>query len=645
MAPGTGPLPKEVRNDATPLHRSAFRVAGIYLAVGVAWVGITDWALSAQFPDPELYGHLQTGKGWFFVLGSSVLVYFLAHRILKASLHSAWHERKLSLILDTVPAGIAWKDRKGHYLGCNATFAGGMKLESPRNVVGLTDHDLLWASEAETLEEHDREVLSSGTELRKRTVSFTAGQVGPRRNLLVSRAPLETENGRVEGVLLCYEDITAWTAVQDRLQQESRLNEVGRLTSGVAHDLKNVLAVIQANADILARGELSGTDAREAFMDLRGAAEGASRVVRKLLGFSRRADISMEPLDLAAVLRSLAPMLSRMLTVDYPFEVNVEEDLPKVRADPDAVEQMVLNLVTNARDATPPRAGPIRLTLRTLDGALEGHGDEGSSEGPVRGFWRPPDAAPLPSGPLVVLEVRDQGEGIGGHHLGQVFEPYFTTKPADAGTGLGLPMVRGLMEQHGGGIAIRSEEGRGTTVRLYFPAVDASSPTAPPSPEQISGGEPAFSEATRASEAGEPPRVTLETESPGGRTGTILVVDDQEDLRHTVARILRRYGHRVLTAGEGREALAVVEGEEGRIDLVLSDLTMPGMGGLELYRALREGPHEIPFALTTGQADLQDVAESDEERELPVIYKPWTVETLVNSVRDLISRPASPRPS
>ena len=321
-------------------------------------------------------------------------------------------------------------------------------------------------------------------------------------------------------------------------------------------------------------------------------------VARNLLAFGRKREFAPEPTDMGGLVRGLAPMFSRLLSATFRFDVAVEPDLPPVLADPVSVEQALLNVLTNARDAMGDE-GEIRLeaTLRSLRGPLPSGNDRVCS------------AQPLEPGRYVVLAVRDSGNGIEPQVLSSVLTPFFTTKAAGEGSGLGLSMVDDLMREHRGALQVESKPAEGTTVRLFFPVADrdwaADSPTA-----------------------------TKPTEIDRSRgSATILVVDDQEDLRRTVARVLERQGYQVLLASDGEEALELFCTTEVDIDLVLADLIMPRMGGLALYEAIREKHGSVPFVLTSGGAGVgEGVAGREGVADLPMIAKPWTVDELLDGV-------------
>lgn len=415
--------------------------------------------------------------------------------------------------------------------------------------------------------------------------------------------------------LLVYTMVAAALRSERQLQEELRradaklrhaqqLQAIGELTSGVAHDFKNVLSVITANGELV-RGTLPpGSEPATAMQDLLLASDHAIKLVRTLLGIARQRDLAPVPTDLAAMLARYAPMLQRLLSSRYELRVEQEGTASVVVVDPDAIEQVILNLVTNARDAAPD-GGLIVLRLRgpitNLDAAPVG-------VPPLLCFGA--DEANL-QGPVVILEVADRGCGITDAVRQRLFEPFHTTKPVGLGTGLGLSMVLGLVRQQGGFVTLRTRPGHGSTFGLVFPA---------------STGLPAM--------ARTPVEAPRRTPTAGGET--ILLVEDQPELRRTASRVLRRLGYVVLEAADATEALAHHQREHESIALVLTDLVMPGMDGMAMIAALRAAGATMPMILTSGRtmtpADGTSIAQGP-DRFLP---KPWTIAELATGVREAI---------
>lgn len=411
----------------------------------------------------------------------------------------------------------------------------------------------------------------------------------------LSGRPVHAADGSVESFEMIAEDITQQRALEAQLRQAQKMEAVGQLTGGIAHDFNNLLTVILANADILDRGFPDDRpDLREDLAELRKAAQRGGDMIRKLLGFSRREVLVLKPVALSAVVGNLMPMLRRVLpeTIDVRFTPRDTDDV--VRADEGALEQILLNLATNARDAMPDGG---RLRIETALDHLE------RNHQAVEGFARP--------GRYVRLAFSDSGIGMDESTLERIFDPFFTTKPPGVGTGLGMAMIYGLVKQQHGFIDVKSRPGEGTTVYIYLPI--AGAPTADPR-----------SSGTRA-----PFGATEGTE-------TILVVEDEPAIRRAAKRLLEKKGYTVLLAEDGIEALEVVERQGDRIDLIISDVVMPRMGGVLLYQALRQRDLRVPFMFTSGYA-LRDVRDGiPTDAGVPFMHKPWDVNDLLGRVRQVL---------
>lgn len=394
-----------------------------------------------------------------------------------------------------------------------------------------------------------------------------------------------------------FTDVTEQRTLEDQLHQAQKLEAIGRLTGGLAHDFNNLLSVILTNTQLMAMGgDGLGTEEKEMLSDVEQAAKAGRDLVKRLMGFSRKAELSLAEVDLGAAVRDAERLARKLVPESIALSVTVEEPSPRVRADPRAVEQMLLNLVANARDAM-PEGGAIRISIEAVDADAEFRGER-------------PWVAP---GPYGCLAVSDEGHGMDEATLEQIFEPFFTTKPEGRGTGLGLATVHGLMRQHEGHVRVYSQPGEGSTFRLYFPAA---------TPERVSG----------SPEGAPKPVVPIS----GARRGlTILLVEDDPALRRTSARMLTRLGYRVVEAGDGAEALRRLDDQPGLANVVFSDLAMPGMGGIELHRALRERGDTIPFVFTSGLGQ-RDVAERGIlPTDARFLAKPWAAAQFLEVMRSL----------
>jgi signal transduction histidine kinase/ActR/RegA family two-component response regulator len=367
----------------------------------------------------------------------------------------------------------------------------------------------------------------------------------------------------------------------ERLRQSQKMEAVGRLAGGIAHDFNNLLTVIGGYSQVLL-GELeSDHPARSDALAILKAAQRAEGLTRQLLTFSRKQVLAPEVLDLNGVVREADGLLRRVLGEDIDLKTDLDHRLPRILADPGQVEQIILNLAVNARDAM-PRGGELRLVTARVEGSG-------------------------PDEPAALLEVHDTGHGMDDTTRERIFEPFFTTKDVGKGTGLGLATVHGIVEQSGGRIEVESEVGQGTVFRVFFPV---SSDTAAPAGE------------TRAPAA-------------HGGTETILLVEDEAVLRGLAARILRGAGYLVLEAGDADEALSVSEAYPGVIDLLLTDVVMPRTSGHELVEMVTRQRLFARTLLMSGYAQELSGGPAD----LPsggFLAKPFSPEGLLQAVRDAL---------
>jgi signal transduction histidine kinase len=392
--------------------------------------------------------------------------------------------------------------------------------------------------------------------------------------------------------------------LEEQLRQSQKMEAVGQLTGGIAHDFNNVLTIMIASAELVAMGLRSEQgQQREDLEALLKAGLRGKEMIRKLLSFSRRQPLEPRPLDVPLFLSGIADTLRRLLPARITVAYEIEEGLPPLQADAGSLEQMVLNLATNARDAM-PGGGTIALIAalaRADDPVLERH-----------------NAA---AGRFVRLALRDSGVGMTEEVLQRVFEPFFTTKPADKGTGLGMSMIYGLAQQQGGFVDIASQVGKGTTVSLYFP-IAASGPQPAPAP---------------------PPPPSTNTD-PAGGGDLILVADDEAVLRRALERTLAAMGYRVITAGSGGEALEKLIANKDKLSLVITDQMMPAFGGADLYREARANGFTVPFLVTSGYSS-EELAGKGFGPEVQRLMKPWTSEELAAAVGFALRQQPRPTPS
>jgi two-component system cell cycle sensor histidine kinase/response regulator CckA len=385
------------------------------------------------------------------------------------------------------------------------------------------------------------------------------------------------------------DDIRA--GLEGKLRQAQKMEAVGRLAGGVAHDFNNVLSVILSYADLMLETLDRNDPMRDDVDEIRRAGGRAADLTRQLLMFSRQQVLEPKVLDLDDLLARMAKMLQRILGEDVDLVFLANRGLGRLRADPSSIEQVVMNLVVNARDAMPTGG---KLTIETANVQL----DEDFVQ-------RHGDATP---GPYIMLAVSDTGIGMDAATRSRIFEPFFTTKPVDKGTGLGLSTVFGIAQQSGGCVHVESEPGAGTTFKLYLPRVDCEIDTARSSPP-----------------------------APSRRgTETVLLVDDDEQVRLVARGILKKSGYQVIDAASGGEALLVCEQHRGAIHLLLTDVVMPQMSGPELARRLAESRPGMRVMCMSGYTDDSIVRHGVLGTEIAYLQKPFTPESLTRKVREVL---------
>jgi two-component system, cell cycle sensor histidine kinase and response regulator CckA len=375
--------------------------------------------------------------------------------------------------------------------------------------------------------------------------------------------------------------------MRQHLHDTQRFQAVGQLAGGIAHEANNQMTIVLGASQFLLRRPDLAPTAREDVELIRRAAERTASITQQLLAFSRRQVLELRDVDLNRVVQAIEPVLRRSLAESQELVVRLELRHAMVRADPRQLEQVLLNLTLNARDAMPEGG---RLIVET--GSVEVAGEEASWEG----------GGPSP-GTYAVVVVKDTGHGMDPATLQRAFEPFFTTKAVGQGSGLGLSVVHGIINQTGGSIRVESELGKGTTFTLYLPV-------------------------SSAGRAFEQPGDTGARATEHGRVA--LVVEDDAVVRSMAVRGLRDAGYTVLEAVHGREALELTRTHTGRLDVVVSDIGMPEMDGYDLARCLSEERPEVPIVFMSGYGDPEPM--------VPFLQKPFAPDVLVRKVGEMLDR-------
>ena len=386
-------------------------------------------------------------------------------------------------------------------------------------------------------------------------------------------------NGCMTQVWGTQRDISERKQLEARLLQAQKMEAIGQLAGGVAHDFNNMLMVIAGNISVVLDSETLPLDDADALREAQQAAERATDLTRQLLTFSRRGAMQLEPVDLRQTLQRVCQMLRRLIHESISFELDLCEDAPRVFSDVGQIEQMLVNLALNARDAM-PEGGVLRFSLRL---------EQNSGR------------------PWLLLQVSDTGRGMSPETRARMFDPFFTSKPQGEGTGLGLSVVYGIVARCGGTIDVRSELQRGTTILVRLPGMAR---------DAVSG----------RSSAVPRPRV---------RAATVLLVEDQTNVLELIQRFLRASGHRVISARDAQEGLEVASAHPGAIDLLICDVVMPGVNGVEFARKLQERRPEVRVLLMSGYSDLPELADAL-AGDARFVAKPFTKNELDRHIGELL---------
>jgi two-component system cell cycle sensor histidine kinase/response regulator CckA len=569
-------------------ERAARRIAGVYALAAGAWILLSDAVLAlvtSAEADVTLAG---AAKGLAFVAVTALLLHALVRRAVR---HEQVAQGRLQDIIDGTPAAIYVKDARDLRLLLVNRECARLLGVTPEEAVGRLDADLIGEAAAR-INANDHAVLERGEPIAVEEVLQVEGEP---RSFISAKFPLRDADGRITAVCGISTDISPLKraeAERERLETElaqtQRLEGLGRLAGGVAHDFNNLLLVILSYADLLDR-ELGGD--RDEVTQIRVAAERAAALTQQLLVFGRRELVRNRRLDLNRLVAGAEQLLRRTLGEDVDLRVHAAADLPPVYGDQGRLEQVLLNLVVNARDAL-PFGGEVEIATGALD---------------------VPGGASMAPGRYVLLTVRDDGTGMAPEVVERAIEPFFTTKPAGRAIGLGLATVYGIVRDARGHLEISSVPGRGTKVMVYLPVAEGEPETEPDDDGAFDG-------------AGE----------------RVLVVEDAEPVRLLVVRLLEDAGYRTIAAAGGAEALERDELAAGEVDLLLTDVVMPGMSGRELADRVHERQPDLPVLYMSGYAG--DVLRRHGVMTTGTGYveKPFEARTLLLAVRRALDQARTP---
>jgi PAS domain S-box-containing protein len=497
----------------------------------------------------------------------------------------------LQAVIEATPDAIFVKDLEGRYVLVNEAFARFIG-KSQADIVGRNDFELYPEADARAFVEADRQVVATGKHQVFEGVA--TGPDGQPQTYLVSKGPYHDKDGRSLGVYGISHDITELREAHENLERtqealfrSQKMEAVGQLTGGLAHDFNNILAIILGNVELL-QAYLPKDPYTDEIVEavLRATLHGKD-LTGHLLAFSRRRLLNPQPVDVNVVVAGIVRLLGRTLGATIRVTTSTSTDAGMAYADPAALEGAVLNVALNARDAM-PEGGSLAIHTST-----------------VRITARPATEDDLAPGLYVHVALEDSGSGMPPDVVARVFEPFFTTKAGGRGTGLGLSMVYGFAKQSGGTVKITSEVGRGTTVSLYLPLAGADVQTT----------------ATNAA-----PVIASSV------SRTILVVEDEVDVRAIVRRQLESLGHRVLVAEAATEALLLIQGP-GAPDVLLTDVVLrTGVNGIDLAQLARDARPGLPVIFMSGYTAVAEAQQRIRDTGAPLLSKPFTTPQLERAV-------------
>jgi PAS domain S-box-containing protein len=497
-------------------------------------------------------------------------------------------KREWELTFDTVPDPVLLMDRECLIRRANRAAAKLLGLEFSE-IIGRPCSEMLHGRARPPSECPHCRTLETGNEERGDIEEPRLG-----KTFDTTASPVRDPSGCQRGCVVVLRDVTERKKLEERLRQSQKLEAIGGLAGGIAHDFNNLLTLITGYSRLLLDQLTSEDPVREKVEEIRKAGERAAALTHQLLAFSRRQVLAPQPLDLNVVVAKMDKMLRRLIGEDIELATAFGAASAWVKADPGQIEQVIMNLAVNARDAM-SHGG--KLTIETADVVLD------------KAYARRHVA--VTPGPYVMLAVSDTGCGVEAEIQAHMFEPFFTTKEMDKGTGLGLSTVYGIVKQSGGNIWVYSEVGRGTTLKIYLPRLEKGAEAVGPSTALA---------------------------HPVGGWESILLVEDEDSVRSLVRGVLKSNGYKVLEARRGEEALKIAKRHGGPIQLLLTDVIMPRMSGRELAKRLAAQRPEMKVLYMSGYTDSAIVHHGVLDPGMSFLQKPFTPEILARKVREVLDQ-------
>ncbi|MDQ7059043.1 MAG: response regulator [Ghiorsea sp.] len=536
------------------------------------------------------------------VLGTKEIVHLAASlSSMYAALRSSQSNLKqtnilLSNILESVPDLVFLKDTKGVYLGCNHAFCILVGKDSEADVVGCTDFDFFESAQARQFIEHDKRIFTQGESLRSETwVAYPDGRKGLFDTL---KSPYRNAQGELLGLIGISRDVTDVKDLEAQFHQAQKMEAIGTLVGGIAHDFNNILAAMTGNMYLAKRSMLQGdvTAAVAKVERIEGLSDKAATMIAQLLSFSRKGVVQKEALSMQAFVQESLQLAKVTIPENIDVKHDIENEPMMVYADSSQLQQVLMNLLNNARDAVEDMPEPIiSVSLHTYT--------------PSENFKQKHGFADVDR--LVHLCVQDNGYGIAEEDVKHIFDPFFTTKEVDKGTGLGLSMVYGAILSHHGVVEVESKQGEGAAFHVYLPIIKSSK---------------------------DKKRTQPKMEMTAANGEVILLADDEVEVRQAAAEVLETMGYKVFQACDGEQALAIFKEHYKDIALVMVDVVMPKLGGIQLVQALRAIKAQVPVILMTGYDKNNVLKSGGIPTQSQILTKPIDFDVLHATIYQLLHK-------
>ncbi len=494
-------------------------------------------------------------------------------------------------LIESLKMGVLVENDAHHVLNVNKVFCEMFALDDPHHLVGKNCSEIFEA--AKPVFVSPKNFVKKIGERQSNGKAVTGEELLMLNKNILERDYIPIMIGEQQlGHLWLYRDVTERRHLEEQFQHSQKMDAIGQLAGGIAHDFNNLLTIIIGFSSILMSRFPADDPARQEIEEIEKAGRRAAALTGQLLAFSRKQVMRLEELDVNTIIAEMEKMLCRIIGEDIELITVLEPELARVKVDHGQMGQVIMNLAVNARDAL-PQGGKLLITTSTVEL------DEGYAL----------SHAEVKPGQYVLLTVSDNGMGMSKPTQERIFEPFFTTKEPGKGTGLGLSTVYGIIKQSNGHIWVYSEEGHGTTFKIYLPSSTIT---------ERSGA----SEKTKSSPRG---------------SETILLVEDEDALRNLARRVLEINGYRVIEASNGQEAIEVCEQQTGQIDLVVTDIIMPKMGGVELVNHMKTSCPGIKILFITGYTDNTLIHNGNLEQGFTLLQKPFSPDSLVRKVREVLN--------